>query len=439
MNRRYNSFLVLAFIAAIVAPATALSADSHGDTALVVTINGAINPVSAEYVSNSIAKAQQSPLIETLVIQMDTPGGLDTYMRQIIKNMQASTVPVIVYVAPSGSRAASAGAFITMAAHVAAMAPGTNIGAASPVNMGGGGMDKTMKKKVTNDAAAYIRSLAEAHGRNADIGEKFVRKGDSISETEAVKEKVVDLLADDLPGLLKAVDGRVVKTAAGEKTLVTAGLKIEHVEMTWRQKFFDTLANPNVAYILMMLGFYGLFFELSNPGAILPGVIGAICIILAFYSLQALPISMAGVLLILLALVLFVLEIWVTSFGVLTIGGITALIIGSLMLIESPEEYMRISLSVIVPSAIFTAAFFTLIVGAAIRAQFRKLHTGEETMIGRTGTAETDLLPGKTGHIMLEGEIWSAAPQDGVIKRGDKVEVVAYSGLTITVKEVKSA
>lgn len=436
MSKRYNRFLTAAICFFLALPVLALSGDKPGgEKVMVITIDGAINPVSAEYTTKSISNAMADPSMEALVIMMDTPGGLDTSMRQIIKDIQSSTIPVIVYVAPSGSRAASAGAFITMAAHVAAMAPGTNIGAASPVNMGGGGMDKTMRKKVTNDAAAYIRSLAEAHGRNADMGERFVRKGDSISETEALENNVIDLIADDLPGLLKFIDGRTVKTAAGEKKLTTAGAETVFVEMTWRQRIFDALANPNVAYILMMLGFYGLFFELSNPGSILPGVIGAICLILAFYSLQTLPINFAGALLILLAMVLFLLEIWVTSFGILTIGGVTALIIGSLMLIESPEDYMRISLSVVVPTAILTAGFFTLIIGSAIKAQYRKVTTGMGALVGEAGVAESDISPDKPGQVMVAGEIWKAVAESGEIKNGANVEVVACSGLTLTVKE----
>ena len=434
--KRYIRLLLITTCFALSLPALFASGGDGAakKTVMVITINGAINPVSAEYVINSIEKAREKPGVEALVIQMDTPGGLDTAMRQIIKEMQSSPVPVIVYVSPSGSRAASAGAFITMAAHVAAMAPGTNIGAASPVNMGGGGMDKTMKKKVTNDAAAYMRSIAEAHGRNADLGEKFVRKGTSIPESEALKENVVDMVVEDLPTLLKFADGRVVKTAAGEKKLATAGAEITRVEMTWRQRFFDAMANPNIAYILMMLGFYGLFFELSNPGSILPGVIGAICLILAFYSLQALPISFAGVLLIALAMILFMLEIWVTSYGVLSVGGIVALVIGSLMLIESPEEYMKISLAVVIPTAVFTAAFFAAIVGSGARAQFRKVKTGKEAMIGLTGVAETDISPDRTGRVIVEGELWTASALDGKISAGAPVEVVELSGLTVIVK-----
>ncbi|MBI5816255.1 MAG: nodulation protein NfeD [Nitrospinae bacterium] len=413
----------------------AASSSAGGKSALVITVNGPISPVSAEYIVKGIQAAEADPAVETLIIEMDTPGGLDTSMRQIIKEIQRSPKPVVVYVAPSGSRAASAGAFITMAAHVAAMAPGTNIGAASPVNMGGEGMDKTMKRKVTNDAAAYIRSIAEQRGRNADIGEEMVRAGASLSETEAVREKVADLVAEDLPSLLAAINGRTVKTGAGDKTLATAGLEIKRLEMNWRERIFDALANPNVAYILMMLGFYGLFFELSNPGAVLPGIIGAICLILAFYSLQTLPVNYAGALLIILAIILFLLEIWVPSYGTLTMGGVIALVIGSLMLIDSPDEYMRISLSVIISMTLFTAAFFFFLVGSGVCAQYRRVTTGAEGMAGAIGEAQTDIVPETGGEIFVSGELWSALPQSGHITKGARVEVTGQKGLTLTVRE----
>lgn len=405
-----------------------------GKSAMRITIDGSINPVTAEYITESIKAADKDPDTEVLVIEMDTPGGLDTSMRQIIKEIQSAEKPVVVYVAPSGSRAASAGAFITVAAHVAAMAPGTNIGSASPVNMGGGGMDKTMKKKVTNDAAAYIKSLADSHGRNGDLAEKFVRKSSNMPETEAKKENIIDLIASDLPALLKAIDGRVVKTSTGERTLKTAGIRIKSREMNWRQKVFNALANPNIAYILMMLGFYGLFFELSNPGAIVPGVIGAISLILAFYSLQALPINYAGALLIALSVILFLLEIKVPSYGVLTIGGIISFTIGSMMLVDSPEEYLNISMSVIAPSAIFTAAFFFFLVGAAIKIQGKKTKTGGEGMIGVEGMAESAITSAKAGKIFVVGELWDAMAETDSIKKGQSVEVTGQNGLLLKVK-----
>lgn len=427
----FHIVLLLAGFAGICA-----TADGGGKFVLAITVNGAINPVVADHIAKSIASAEGDPSVEALVIEMDTPGGLDTSMRQIVKDIRKSQVPVIVYVSPSGSRAASAGAFIAYASHVAAMAPGTNIGAASPVNMGGEGMDKTMKRKVTNDAAAYIRSIADATGRNPDIGEDMVRKGSSIPETEAVKNNVVDLIAKDFTELLAAVDGRTVKTSAGERKLATKGLTVKRVEMNLRQKIFDALANPNIAYMLMMLGFYGLFFELSNPGAVLPGVIGAVCLILAFYSLQTLPINYAGALLILMAVIMFMLEVWVPSYGMLTLGGLVSLVMGSLMLVDSPEEYLRISLTVILPISLFTAAFFFFLVGSGVRAQRARVITGMEGMIGAEGYAETDIAQQSPGKVFVEGDIWNAVTEGDPVSKDGRVTVVEMKGLTLVVKKV---
>ncbi len=402
-------------------------------TALVITINGAINPVTAEFIDDAIASASADSTVEFLLVEMDTPGGLDTSMRQIIKGIQASSRPVVVYVSPSGSRAASAGAFITIAAHVAAMAPSTNIGAASPVNMGGG-MDKTMKKKVTNDAAAYIRSVAIAHGKNPDLAEKFVRKGSSVPESEALKKNIIDIVADNREELFKTLDRMTVKTSTGEKTIDASDITIRKMEMNWRQKVFDALANPNIAYILMMLGFYGLIFELSNPGAILPGIIGGICLILAFYSLQALPINFAGILLIILSVIMFLLEIKVPSYGLLTIGGMASLIIGSMMLIDSPEDYLRISIMVIGPTALLTGAFFSILVASALRIMNKKSNTGLEGMVGVVGVAETDITASRAGKVFVQGELWSAVAKGEDIAKNEAIVVLGAEGLTLTVK-----
>lgn len=433
-HKRARVLFHLALLWVGVVLASAFVATAGGKSVVAITVNGAINPVVAEHISKAITSAEADPSIEALVIEMDTPGGLDTSMRQIVKDIRKSQVPVIVYVSPSGSRAASAGAFIAYASHLAAMAPGTNIGAASPVNMGGEGMDKTMKHKVTNDAAAYIRSLADATGRNPDIGEAMVRKGSSIPETEAVKNNVVEVIAKDFPELLSAVDGRTVKTSAGERKLVTKGLTVKRVEMTLRQKIFDALANPNIAYMLMMLGFYGLFFELSNPGAILPGLLGAVCLILAFYSLQTLPINYAGALLILMAVIMFMLEIWVPSYGMLTLGGLASLVMGSLMLIDTPEDYLRISLTVILPISLFTAAFFFFLVGSGVRAQRAKVITGIEGMIGAEGSSETDIARETPGTVFVEGDIWNAVTEGNLIPKDVRVKVVGMKGLTLVVE-----
>ena len=304
---------------------------------LVITVNGVINPASAEYIGKSIKRANEQKA-EAVVIELDTPGGLDTSMRDIVKNIIGSEVPVIVYVSPSGARAASAGVFITLAAHVAAMSPGTNIGSAHPVGVGEK-MDKVMSEKVTNDAAAYIKSLAEKTGRNAKWAEDAVRKSVSATEEEALKLKIIDFVSDDLNVLLSTIDGKKVKTVAGERILKTAHVNVVREEMSLRHKILNVITDPNVAYMLMLLGFYGLFFELTNPGAIFPGVMGGICLILAFYAFQTLPVNYAGLLLIILAIILFILEIKIISHGVLTIGGVIAMLLGSLMLFESPGPF----------------------------------------------------------------------------------------------------
>ena len=402
------------------------SEDRH---AVVLKVDGVINPVSAEYIIGGIKEASFSKA-ELLIIQLDTPGGLDTSMRMIIKEMMASGVPIVVYVSPSGSRAASAGAFITIAAHIAAMSPGTNIGAAHPVNMGGN-MDSEMSKKIENDASAYIISLAKKRGRNEVWAEKAVRKSVSISEDEAKKENIVDIITENLDTLLKDINGRKIEVEGGVKIINTEGVKLKHIEMSLRQKILDTLSNPNIAYMLMLLGFYGLFFELSNPGAILPGIVGAISLILAFYSFQTLPVNYAGLLLILLGIILFILEIKVVSYGALSLGGIISLVLGSMMLIESPAPYMKISLYLILPAAAGTAAFFLFLVGAGIKAQRKKPTTGKEGLVGEAGVAQSDIKV--EGKVFIHGELWDAYSSEE-IKKGSEIVVTGVEGLKLIVK-----
>lgn len=418
------------FVWTVIFSLPALSAGQQGKV-LAIKVSGPISPVSSEFIGKGIRKAGEMSA-EALVIELDTPGGLDTSMRSIVKDIISSSVPVIVYVYPSGARDASAGVFITFAAHVAAMAPGTNIGAAHPVSVGEK-MDKTMSEKVTNDAAAYIRSLAERSGRNAQWAEDAVRKSVSITETEALKEHVIDIVSKDLNSLLKDVDGRKVMTVMGEKTLRTANVAVVTEEMGVRYKILNFISDPSVAYMLMLLGFYGLFFELTNPGAVFPGVAGAICLILAFYSFQTLPVNYAGLLLIILGLVLFVLEIKVLSHGVLTIGGIVSMVIGSLMLFESSEPMFKLSLYIILPVVIFTAMFFTATFSLAYKAYRRRPVTGSEGLVGQEGRAVSDITA-DGGTVKVRGEIWSAY-SDETIKKGETVSVVSVSGLTIKVKK----
>ncbi len=397
---------------------------------IVIKVDGVVNPVMAEFISKSIDDAVREKA-DALVIELDTPGGLDTSMRDIVKKIIGSEVPVIVYVSPSGARAASAGVFITLSAHIASMTKGTNIGAAHPVGIGEK-MDKTMLEKAENDAAAYIKSLAEKRGRNAKWAEEAVRKSVSITEEEALKLGVIDLIEPSIDSLLKSIHNKEVETALGKHKIKTEGVKVRTIEMGLRHRILRVISDPNVAYILMILGFYGLFFELTNPGAIFPGVLGAASLILAFYSFQVLPVNYAGLLLILLAIILFILEVKITSYGALTIGGIISMVIGSLMLFDSPLPFFKLSLSVILPAVLITALFFTLTVGLAIKAYRRKPVTGIEELKGMEGTAKTDIF--KDGMVFIHGEIWSAS-SDEQIKAGDKIVVESVEGLKLKVKK----
>ncbi len=410
---------------------------SAQDNILVLTINGVINPASAEYLVKGIQQATNNNE-KLVIIQMDTPGGLDTSMRIIIKEILNSKVPVAVYVAPGGSRAASAGTFITYAGHVAAMAPGTNIGAAHPVNlMGGGKGDEHMMAKVENDAVAYIKSIAEKRKRNAVWAELAVRKSVSISETEAKNLGVIDLIANDIDALIMAIDGKEVTTESGTVKLDLKGASLKYEDMKLRQRILDALSNPNVAYILMLMGMAGLYFELSNPGLILPGVVGAISLILAFYAFQTLPINYAGLLLILFGIILFIAEIKVISYGLLSVGGVISMLLGSLMLMDTNVPYMGLSLNVIIPTVLLMGALAALVVYLAIRSHKQKVVSGMEGMVGETGTAETNLNP--VGEVFMHGEHWVAeisSSDGGKIKKGEKVVVENIVGLKLIVKKL---
>lgn len=402
---------------------------------VVVKVSGVINPVSAEFIRKGLGTAEGMKA-EAVVIELDTPGGLDASMRSIVKDILACNVPVVTYVYPPGARDASAGVFITMASSVAAMAPGTNIGAAHPVSLGEK-MDKTSTEKAVNDAAAYIRALAVRNGRNADWAENSVRNSISATENEALKEGVIDFVSRDLPSLLKDIDQKKVITASGERVLRTANALVINREMDLRYKILYFLSDPSVAYLLMLLGFYGLFFELSNPGSILPGVAGAIFLILAFYSFQTLPVNYAGLLFIVLALVLFILEIKIISHGVLATGGVISMVMGSLMLFESPAPFLRLSIYLVLPAAATTALFFTFTVRLAYKASLRRPTTGREGLVGTKGRALADFLDGE-GTVAVHGEIWAAVSRDNV-KKNDIVVVESVSGLTIQVKKKEEA
>jgi membrane-bound serine protease (ClpP class) len=399
-----------------------------------IEVDGIINPPTAKFIIDSIDEATKEGG-QCLIIQLDTPGGLMESMRLIVKKILTSNIPVIVYVSPKGARAASAGVFITMAAHIAAMAPGTHIGAAHPVTLGAEGKEsKTMTDKIVNDTVSNIKSIAKTRGRNVDWAEKAVRKSVSVTEEEALKLNVVDLISSDLQDLLTKIDGRVVKFDGGSRTLLTKGIQPRSLQMSWRDKLLDVISNPQIAYYLLMLGGMGIFFELSNPGAILPGVVGGIFLILAFYALQVLPVNYAGLALILFAIILFIAEIKVVSHGLLAVGGVISLLLGSLMLFQSPAEYMRISLSVIIPAVLVTSAFFIFAATMAIRARLTKPTTGMEGLVGETGTASTPIAP--EGKVAIHGEIWDVV-SDQNIERGEKVQVFGVVNLKLKVKKIE--
>lgn len=422
----------------------AVSSPSVAKEVLVLELDGVINPVAASYIHDNILKAE-SENAECLIIKMDTPGGLMSSMRDIVKNILNSKVPVVIYVSPRGAQAASAGVFITASAHFAVMAPGTNIGAAHPVNMGGGDFGggkpdsasmETMMEKVTNDAVAFIRSIAKERGRNADWLEQSVRKSVSITETDAVRKNVVDFIAKDMDELLNWLDGKNVKLPSGEKTISTKDATVRIRPLGIPRKILDIISDPNIAYLLLMLGFYGIYFEFANPGAIFPGVFGGIFLILAFFSFQVLPINYAGLALIILGIIFFILEVKIVSYGLLTIGGIISMILGSMMLIDinqAPELLRAVSLKVILPIVLFTAAFVIFSLTLALKAYRRKPTTGVEGLIGEIGQAITDI--NKTGMVQVHGEHWQAV-SDEPIEKGSKVIVREVNRMILKVEKI---
>ena len=407
-----------------------LLAISEQPLVVLSTFEGVINPVAAEYLHDAIQFAEEHQA-ELLVFQLDTPGGLDSSMRIMVKDITASQVPVAVYVAPSGGRAASAGVFLTLAAHVAAMAPGTNIGAAHPVAMGGGEMDKVMKEKVENDAVAYIRSIAERHGRNEKWAEDAVLKSVSVTATQALELDIIEYVPENVEQLLKELDGHEIPRDAKPIVLHTANATVQEFVMSWRLTTLKALSDPNIAYLLMSIGMIGLIAELYNPGAILPGIVGAMSLILAFYSLQSLPVNFAGVLLLLLGIVLLILEVTVTSYGLLAIGGVASLTLGSVMLMKSEYPFYQISWSVILPVVFLASAFTLLVVTFGVKSLRKRTTTGSEGMIGLVGQAKTDLTP--HGKIFVHGELWDAV-SDVNLPAGSQIEVTNMKGLTLHVK-----
>ncbi len=430
-----------------------------------------INPISAEYIMNAIDKAETAGA-ECLIIELDTPGGLLSATRQIVKKIMNAKVPVVVYVSPRGARAGSAGVFITLAANVAAMAPSTNIGAAHPVNIGGqkdsggGGFKKLMEylkqrdkkdappeekkgepqkpredhaqdsrdpmaDKIMNDTIAWISTIAKQRDRNVEWAVRAVRESISDSEEDALAAGVIDLIADNLDDLVKKLNGRRVKTVDREYTLNTENVTIKYILATIREKVLRTISNPNIAYFLMLLGFYGLLYEFTHPGIGFPGVAGAICLILALYSFQSLPVNYAGLALIVLGIILFIAEVKVISYGLLTLGGAVCMLLGSLMLFDAPHEFMRVSLGTIIPLIISTALITVFLMGAVFKVHARKVVSGTEGMIGELGRAKTNIDP--AGKVYVHGELW-AAESETKINAGDKVVVTGVEGLKVKVK-----
>jgi membrane-bound serine protease (ClpP class) len=394
---------------------------------VIIELEGPINPGTALYVEKGMEEAEKRGAVLS-IIRLDTPGGLASSMRTIVKAILNSQIPVVVYVAPKGAGAASAGVMVTIAAHIAAMAPGTNIGAAHPVMAGGKDIGKTMSEKVLNDMASYGRGIAEEKGKNGEWVEKAIRESVSITAEEALENHVIDLVAKDVNDLLRLLDGREVSLPAGKVTLRTADLKKVYYRPGFRDKVLKTISDPNIAYILMMIGLAGLYFELAHPGAIFPGVVGGISLILAFYSFQTLPVNYAGLLLIALAIVFFVAEIKVTSYGILSIGGFISLILGSIMLFGD----VGVSLNLMVPTIVFTGAFFIFIAGLAYRAYRARPKGGSDGLMGEVGLVQEIIDP--EGLVFVHGEYWQAKAGEK-LEPGEKVKVVGVEGLVLRVEK----
>lgn len=420
-----------------------VKADNH-EPVVLLEVKGAISPAVQDYIHHGLKKAYESNAT-VAIIRLDTPGGLDASMRTIIQDIIQSPIPVVVYVSPSGARAASAGTYMIYASHVAAMAPATNLGSATPVQIGGGFMPKpkdatkdknksetpdAMQKKVLNDAVAYIRSLAEMRGRNVEWAKQAVRDAANISAKEALANNVIDLMADNLSDLLQQLDGRKVKTEVGEVTIKTENSPVKTIEWSLRSEILSVITNPSLAYILLMIGIYGIIFELANPGLGIPGVAGAICILLAMYAFQMLPVNFAGLALLLLGIVLMVAEAFIPSFGILGIGGVVAFVAGSIMLFDEDVGF-AIPMSLIITIAVVNGLVLFTLIGMAIKSHKKKVVSGIKTMLGR----QAEVLHAFQGHgrVKIDGETWKAKSKEP-LKDGQKVTVTAVEDLTVTVE-----
>lgn len=455
---------ILCALGALAGPLPAFPAfDNH---AVRLTVDGPIGPATSDYFSRSLDKAVDEGA-SIVILQMDTPGGLDASMRDIIRNILSSPIPVVGYVAPNGARAASAGTYIMYASHIAAMAPATNLGAATPVQLGGGGPEipgrepekgddqeqgeqpsggtepeprplgeDAMAHKVVNDAVAYIRGLAKLRGRNAEWAEQAVRRAASLDAGEALEKNVIDLIAVDVDELLAKIDGRTVEVHGSKQTLATADIPVTTMEPDWRSELLAVITNPNVAYILMLVGIYGLIFEFANPGTIVPGVIGGICLLLALFALQVLPINYAGLGLILLGVALMTGEAFVPSFGILGIGGVVAFVIGSIILIDTDAPGFGISVALIGAVALFSAILFATVMGLILRARRRPVVSGREEMLGTRAIALEDF--DREGQVRAHGERWLALT-DAPVTRGQALQIVGMEGLHLRVRAEQEA
>jgi membrane-bound serine protease (ClpP class) len=429
----------LAFLASgllgLVAPLVVAAPAAGPREVLAVKVKSAIHPVSAEIVADAVLEADRTGAA-ALVIELDTPGGLMTSTREITTAILGARTPVVVYVAPSGAQAASAGFFILMSADVAAMAPGTNAGASHPVGGQGEDLPETLGKKVEQDAAANIRSLAARNGRNIQLAEQAVVKSRSFTAHEALQGKLIDFIAPNLPALVKALDGRTVKRGGVQVAIRSAGAEIRRFEVSPLRTVLGVLADPNITYLLLGLGTLGLFVEITHPGTVFPGVLGAICLILSFYGLSVLPVNYAGLALVFLAIIFFVLEIKVTSYGMLTVAGVISLVLGSLMLFKTPEPALRVSVELIAMLSAFSLLVVGFLTFMALRAQRAPVRTGMEGLVGEVGTARTSLNP--RGKVFVHGEIWDAVAEEPVAA-GEPVEVVAVRNLTLAVRRRRDA
>jgi membrane-bound serine protease (ClpP class) len=419
--------------------AAAASAAVERPVVYVIRVDGVISPASATYIQRAIAHAHRAGAA-ALVMEMDTPGGLLRSTDEITMALLNAPLPVIVYVTPPGARAASAGVFILYASHVAAMAPTTNLGAATPVAMGEGQEGEGQRaaiRKVTEDAVAKIRTMAERRGRNADWAERAVREAASISSEEAVRIRVADFLARDLQEVLARADGRTVEVGGERRVLRTAGAEIVRLDMDLRERLLDILAEPNIGFILMTIAIYGIIFELNNPGAFIPGIVGAISLIMALASFAILEVNYAGLALIGLSIAMFLTELFTPGFGVLSVGGVIAFILGGILLTADHAPYLRTSLELVVAVGLMTGAFFMFAVGAALRAQRRPPSSGREALVGAVGVARSEVAP--EGTVFVQGELWTAEAEGEPIRSGERVRVVRLEGVRLRVRKEEEA